>query len=426
MSESYGSLFNRRIYKVALDRMKDEPVIFLHGPRSVGKSTLLLQLADNLSVAVIDLDDPVVRDAVKAGPVNAMNDSTPILLDEYQYVPEVLDAIKARLNREGSLPGTAVMTGSTRFDTLPRTAQALTGRLHLLNIWPLSQGEIWGSEENLIPKLLNDPENTVASLPRSDSTRQEYVARIITGGFPMAISRSSNVSRNRWFDDYIMQSIERDSVELVRIRQRQILQRLFSTVASQTAQILNVTKVGAGLEIDRKTLESYLRLLEDLYLIVRLPAWGKTLRTRANSKPKIHVVDSGLAARVLRLSLERVLSFDATAITVLGNVLETFVVGELRKQISWLDEKVLCGHWRTSADDEVDFVIEFDDGSVIAFEIKAGERITGAEFRGLRKLRVALGKRFIAGVAFTMGSRSYNYEDRLYVMPLDRLWRTVP
>lgn len=134
VSESYRSFFSRRIYNVALDRIQDEPVIFLHGPRSAGKSTLLRQLAEYLSVPVVDLDDPLVRDAMSASPVNLMNESRPILLDEYQYVPEDLDAIKARLDREGSLPGSAVMTGSTRFDFLPRTARVLTGRLHLLNI----------------------------------------------------------------------------------------------------------------------------------------------------------------------------------------------------------------------------------------------------------------------------------------------------
>jgi uncharacterized protein len=140
----------------------------------------------------------------------------------------------------------------------------------------------------------------------------------------------------------------------------------------------------------------------------------------------VHLVDSGLAGRVLRLTPAKLAGLDATALTELGNLLETFVVGELRKQVSWLDEQVTCGHWRTAADDEVDFVVQFDDGSVLAFEVKSGERVAGSDLKGMRKLREALGERFLAGVAFSMGSRSYTYEDRLHVMPLDRLWRTVP
>ena len=102
------------------------------------------------------------------------------------------------------------------------------------------------------------------------------------------------------------------------------------------------------------------------------------------------------------------------------------MVGELRKQVSWLDEPVTVGHWRTHDGDEVDCVMEFDDGRVLAFEVKANERVSGGDLKGLRTLRDALGDRFIAGVAFSAGARSYNYEDRIYVMPVDRLWRPIP
>ena len=220
--------------------------------------------------------------------------------------------------------------------------------------------------------------------------------------------------------------MERDAVELVRVRQRQALRELFNRLAGQTGQLLNLSQVGAALGIDRKTLEDYVELLEDLFLVARLPAWGKTLRARAGAKPKLHVVDSGLAARLLRLTPAKLVSLDPTALTELGNLLETFVVGELRKQVSWLDEQVTCGHWRTGEDDEVDFVVEFDDGAVLAFEVKTGERVTGNDLKGMRKLRDALGPRFLAGVALCMGPRSYTYEDRIHVMPLDRLWRKVP
>ena len=101
------------------------------------------------------------------------------------------------------------------------------------------------------------------------------------------------------------------------------------------------------------------------------------------------------------------------------------MIGELHKQISWLDEPVTTGHWRTHDGDEVDFVAEFDDGRVLAFEVKANERVPGGDLKGLRKLRDALGERFIAGVALSTGARSYTYEDRLHVMPIDRLWKPI-
>jgi predicted AAA+ superfamily ATPase len=425
MSGPLPALVTRRISTLLIELAADEPVIALHGPRSVGKSTVLRAFATAQGVEVVDLDDPRVRDAVLANPATAVGGQRPVCVDEYQHVPDLLDAIKARLNREGSRPGTAVLTGSTRQDALPRTAQALTGRIHSLTIWPLSQGEMSSVVENLVPALRDNAGATVAAVPTSATSRSDYIDRVIAGGFPLAINRTG-AARDRWFDDYVTQSLERDAIELVRLRQRQALRELFNRLAGQTGQVLNLSAVSSGLGIERKTVEEYMRLLEDLFLVTRLPAWGKTLRARATARPKVHVVDSGLAARLLRLTPSKLARLDVTAQTELGSLMETFVVGELRKQVSWLEEPVTCGHWRTSDGDEVDFIIEFGDGRVLAFEVKASERVSGNDLRGLRKLREALADRFIAGVAFSTGPRSYSYEDRVHVLPVDRLWTAAP
>jgi uncharacterized protein len=402
----------------------EESVIALHGPRSVGKSTVLRFLAQVHGVEVIDLDDIETRDAVTGNLALVTAGATPLCIDEYQRVPDVLDAIKARLNREGSRPGVAVITGSTRQDALPRTAQALTGRLHTVTIWPLSQGELESRHENLLEALHTDPDTAIAQLPTSATTREGYVARVCTGGLPLAVRRSEP-ARARWFDDFVRQSIERDALELSQVRQRQSLAVLLARLASQTGQLLNITKTAEAVGVDRKTAEAHLRLLEDLFLVVRLPAWGKTLRSRVSARPKVHLVDSGLAARLLRLTPAKLATLDPAALTEFGNLLETFAVGELRKQASWLDEQVTLGHWRTSDGDEVDLVAEFDDGQVVAFEVKSNERATAPAFTGLQQLRDALGPRFRAGVVLTTGHRTYTHSDRIHVMPIDRLWQPI-
>lgn len=418
------SLVPRRVSELLTELVTVEPVIALHGPRSVGKSTVLRSFAADAGGSVLDLDDIEVREAVVGNLTSVVAGSAPICVDEYQRVPDVLDALKARLNREGSLPGTAVITGSTRQDALPATAQALTGRLHSLTIWPLSQGEIAGVRENLIETLATDPDRVVSQIPSSTTTRQEYVERVCTGGLPLALRRP-RPARARWFDDFVRASVERDALELSRIRERQAMTELLALVAAQTGQLLNVAAAAERLGVSRATVEGHLRLLEDLFLVVRLPAWGKTLRSRVSVKPKIHIVDSGLAARLLRLTPDKLSGFDPASLTDFGHLLETFVVGEIRKQVSWLAEPVSLGHWRTSDGAEVDVVIEHDDGTVTAFEVKAGERAPGSDFRGLRQLRDALGRRFGAGIILTTGNRSYTYDDRLHVMPIDRLWSPV-
>jgi predicted AAA+ superfamily ATPase len=152
--------------------MADEIVIALQGPRSVGKSTLLRALAAEAGATIVDLDDLAVRDAVAVDPGMFVQGSAPVYIDEYQHVPLVLDAIKAELNRAQS-PGRFVLTGSTRYEALPRAAQALTGRLHLITVRPLTQGEIAGAHEDFLERCLLDPARLVTgevSTPPAPST----------------------------------------------------------------------------------------------------------------------------------------------------------------------------------------------------------------------------------------------------------------
>ncbi|MEZ5087310.1 MAG: DUF4143 domain-containing protein [Tessaracoccus sp.] len=418
-----GPNIDRRANEVLSSLIIDEPVVAIHGPRSVGKSTLLRAFAHAHGAEIIDLDDDLIRDAAHANPSAAVGGSRPVCIDEYQHVPDLLNALKARLNREGALPGTAVLTGSTRPDALPRTAQALTGRLHAFTLWPLAQAEIEGSSFSLLSDLRENPDKTVASVPTSSTTREEYARRICAGGFPLALRRQG-LRRSRWFDDYIRASVERDAMDLMRVRQREVMREVLDRLVAQTAQVLNISSIADGLESQRSTIEGYVRLLEDLFLVTRLPAWGRTLAARVGTKPKLHVVDSGVAAKLLRVNEQTLATLDPAVLTEFGHLLETFVHGELRKHLSWMEEPATVGHWRTRVGHEVDVVMEFHDGSVLAFEVKAGERVSGADFGSLRKLRDLLGERFVAGVAFSTGTRSYTYEDRLHVMPVDRLWRT--
>lgn len=421
MASGYGML-ERRVSDLLARLVTEEPVIALHGPRSVGKSTVLWKLADSHQVGVIDLDDVETREALAGNPRVVTSGDVPLCIDEYQRVPEILDAIKARLNRDGTRPGLAVITGSTRQDALPRTAQALTGRLHSLTIWPLSQGELMGVQEDFLASIRTDAEETVASQQLSDETREGYAERVCAGGLPLAMGRSES-ARARWFDDYVRQSVDRDAQELSQVRQRQALADLLGYVATQAGQLINVTKAADTVGVDRKTAEAYLRLLEDLFLVSRLPSWGTDLRSRVSARAKVHLVDSGLAARLLRLTPAKLAGLEASATAPFGKLLETFVVGEIRKQATWLDEPVTLGHWRTSDGAEIDLVVEFDDGDVVAFEVEANERATAPVFSGLAQLRDALGPKFRAGVVLTTGTRSYTYADRLHAMPIDRLWQ---
>ncbi|MFE4949646.1 ATP-binding protein [Leifsonia sp. NPDC056665] len=420
MSTAESSLLNRRALRVALRRLAEDPVVLLEGPRSVGKSTALRELATTAGSTILDLDDLATRDAISSDPALFLTGEPPVCIDEYQKVPAILDAIKAELNRATS-PGRFLLAGSTRYEALPQAAQSLTGRLDRVAIQPFTQTEIDGTENIFVEQLFGHPESLITSASSSTS-RDDYIQRIVRGGFPLAIERPTPASRSRWFESYVRLTLERDAQELGKLRQATVLPRLLARLAGQTAQVLSLTDAGADIGLSAPSVESYTRILEAVFLVHLLPAWGTTLTARTSNRPKIHVVDSGVAAHLLRLSADRLARRDATALTEFGHLLETFVVGEVGRQTSWMDGIAGTGHWRTYDGDEVDFVAELHDGSVVAIEVKAGRRVAGTDLNPLRRLRDRLGDRFVAGVALYLGERSYSYEDRLHVIPVDKLW----
>lgn len=418
--EADGHLIERRLLSVALERCSEGPVVLLEGPRTVGKSTLLRALAVKLGGEVLDLDDLDIRSAVSADPATMIESPRPVLIDEYQHAPVVLDAIKARLN-SSSRPGQFVLTGSARHESLPQTAQALTGRLDRLTVLPLSQAELSGTATPLVPRLLDDAADAVPG-PASTTTRNDYIERIVRGGFPLALAATSDAARGRWIDNYVRLTLERDVQSLARVRQAHALPVVLERLAGQTAQIYNGAALASGLGIDEKTGRDYVRLLESVFLVRLLPAWDRALTPRTTARPKALPVDSGIAARLLRLTAEKLARRDPTALTQFGHLLEAFTVGEILAQASWTDGVAAAGHWRTRDQTEVDLIIEADDGRVVAFEVKAAARVAGSDFHGLRALRGLLGEAFTAGVVLYTGTRSFTFEDRLHAMPIDRLW----
>jgi uncharacterized protein len=415
-------LIDRRVLKVARERMAETAVLALQGARSVGKSTVLAEIAAGCGVGVVDLDDSAQAELVAASPADFVRGAGPVCIDEYQRVPEVLQAIKAELNRQHT-PGRYVLTGSTRFESLPRTTQALTGRIQFLDVLPFSQGEIDGVYEDFVHTVITEPDR-LATLPPSTTTRAEYAERVCRGGLPIAINLTHR-ARRRWFDAYLAQALSSDVPELEGIRRLDAFAALFDRLAAQTGQLLNVSAAAKAINLETRTADNYTQLLTDLFLVRRLPAWGRTLRSRVGKTPKIHVVDSGLGAHMLRLTPDKLAQLDPASLTEFGHLLETFVVGELLKQASWHDDIREVAHWHTHDDQEVDLLFETYDGGVIGFEVKARSKTVSKDLAGLRLLRDLLGDQFRAGFVLTTGEHFGRLEDRLFTCPIDRIWQTT-
>jgi uncharacterized protein len=337
---------------------------------------------------------------------------------------ELLDAIKAELNRD-LRPGRFVLAGSTRYATLPQAGQALTGRVDILDVLPLSQAEIDGhTDDPLVHRLLRGEMPAAGSAP-SATTREQYARRITSGGMPVALRRQPGNSRSRWFGNYRDLVIDRDVVELTRVRQREMLPRLLNVLAARSGQVLNIAAVAEAVGMEKSSAENYIRLLESVFLVQRLPAWGTTLGSRISRQPKCHVVDAGVMAWLTGLTPDKIARNDPSTLTEYGHLVETFAVGEILKQVSWWDAPVAAGHFRTAAADEVDLVLERDDGAVIAFEIKAGTRVARTDLAGMRALRSRIGERLIASVVLYTGALPFTHEDGTLVLPLDALWTSL-
>ena len=410
----------RRLEVIVEDRLETVPVVVLHGARTVGKSMLLRRIARQYDRGVADLDQPANRDVAAADPSFYVQGEGPVFIDEYQHVPALLDAIKGELNL-GAAPGRFVITGSTRYTTIPRAAQSLTGRAEVLEVWPLSQGELDGHNETFVERLIEDP---VALLDRGESNthRMEYVDRVLRGGMPLPALMDTEASRRRWFASYLDLVIERDVLDISKIRQRDAMPRLLSRLATQTGQVLNMARASADAGLEASVGEQYAVLLESVFMMYRLPAWRGTHGARVGTRPKIHVVDTGVGAWLMGLRRKQIERRNSTAMQQFGHLLETFAVNEILKQLGWLDEPVDVGHYRTKDGEEVDLVLEVRGTGIVGVEVKSGERYRPEDLRGLRSLRQRLGTEFIGGVLLHPGKHSVALEDRIIALPMDTLW----
>lgn len=420
MDATGAPFYNRRVMEVALQRIGATPVVVLEGPRTVGKSTLLEQIAEKLSAHIFDLDDVTVRDQVESDPYRCVASPRPVLIDEYLRVPPLLEYIKAQLNKDGS-PGQFVVTGSAGRRANPEGLKALVGRLAEVEVFPLSQIEIEGLSGNFVETAFGDVEEIV-SWGRSHTSRSEYVQRVLTGGFPEALASRTSNDRIRVFDSYVGQSLDYGQSAVSNVRQPADMHRLLFRYGAQTGQLLNIANAAQDVDINPRTAEKYTRLLELLFFIFRLPAWKKT-DSGPVSRPKLHLVDSGVGSRILRLTAERTPGYDPLFETSFGHLLESFVVSEVRKAVSWLDEPFKIGYWRNRARVEVDLVLEnLNSGTVIGLEVKSSSRVSKNDIKGLRSLQQELGSRFQTGILLYTGDMPYRLGEDIYAVPIDKLW----
>ncbi len=405
----------RHAKPLLIESIEDSPVTLIQGSRQSGKTTLAQLVAEPLGYSYLNFDDDVARTTALNDPAGFVADLPDrVVLDEIQRVPGLFSALKIAVDRNRT-PGRFILTGSSNVLLNARLSDSLAGRMQVVHLHPLSQSEIERSPSRTFVERLFCKAFDVRHTERLSG---DLADRIAAGGYPAAIGRPPGRRRAAWYRNYIDSLIQRDIRDLASIRSVDTVSKLLAAAVAQNAQIFNVSELASPFQLSRNTILSYFTLIERLYLVERLPAWHSNSLSRLVKRPKVHFGDTGLACGLL--------GADRTALlanrTVLGRVLETFVLGELRRQASGLAEPYLFFHFRDRDGTEVDIVIEHGAMEVAGVEVKASATVNRSDFAGLRKLKAAAGNRFAAGVVLYDGEVSAPFGEALYAVPIRRLW----
>ncbi len=400
-----------------VEGLADTPVVLVHGPRQCGKTTLARTSGEPKGYAYFSFDDDVALAAAAADPVGFVGDLPDrAILDEVQRVPGLFYALKTAVDRRRS-PGRFILTGSANVLLLPKLADSLAGRMEILRLHPLAQCELAGRAPRFLDTLFTGSFKT----RRFERLGGQLPERIAAGGYPAALARATFRRRAAWYRDYIETLVQRDVRDLARIGSLDVMPRLLALTAAQTARLINVSSLASPFQLSRPTIRDYVTLLERVFLLELLPPWHSNRLSRLIKTPKLHAGDTGLACSLLGLDATGLVS-DRPAF---GQLLETFVFQELRRQASWHEAAITFHHFRDKDGAEVDIVLERGVRAVAGIEVKASATVTAADFRGLRKLKEAAGKRFVAGVVLYDGEASASFGEGLYAVPLRLLWETA-
>ena len=368
--------------------MRVMPAVVVSGARQTGKTTLARAFgqveatsgqaahAANPGRRYMSLDDLDVLDLARRDPDALVRGTLPVTLDEVQREPDLLSAVKREIDRERR-PGRFLLTGSANLLLMRRVSESLAGRASYLTLWPMTRREQLGLGRcGIWEKLLEVPDRDWLDVVAAHAgEREDWQAWALRGGFPFpAVHLGTSTERAIWFDGYVLTYLERDLQALSSIAALPDFRRLMRAACLRLGSLVNQSDLGRDIGLPQPTVHRYLNLLETSYLLVRIPAYSVNRTKRLIKSPKLYWSDTGLAMHLSREDEPR------------GAHLENLVLQDL---LVWRDSRpgrAELLHWRTTTNEEVDFVIE-TEGALLPVEVKAARRPRLRDVAHLRTFR---------------------------------------
>lgn len=409
--------YHRRYIDETLDDLFGElPAFMIVGPRACGKTTVAARRAQT----VVRLDRVNEAEPFVADPDGVLRDlAEPILLDEWQAVPDVLGAVKRTVDVDFR-GGRFLLTGSVRA-TWQNAVWPGTGRVIRVPMYPMSVREQLG---RLDGPTFFDRLADGADLPdpADPPDLPGYVELALRGGFPRPALQLSERSGERWLAAYVEELIHHDIPELAqsgRQRDPERLRRYFEAYALNSAGLAEHRTIYDAAGLSKITAIAYEDLLTDLFVAERVPGWSSNRLKRLVQQPKRYLVDPALIAAVLRMDASGVIRDG----NLLGRVIETFVMAQLRPEVPVSRSRPRLYHLRTKEGrQEIDLIGELAGQRLVGFEFKATGAPRRSDARDLMWLRDQLGEEFVAGVVFHTGPRVFRLDERITAVPIATLW----
>lgn len=410
------ALYPRPLAPVLQDALTDTPVVCLTGPRQSGKTTLVRAMMPDRPY--FSLDHPPYLSAARADPAGFVA-ALPreVTIDEIQRAPELLPAIKLSVDLDRR-PGRFVLTGSANLLLVPTVTESLAGRMEIARLMPLSEAEKERRPGLFLADLLAGLMTPALRAGGQLRDPADLARRLVSGGYPEPLARSPARAR-QWHRQYVRSIVDRDVLDVGRVRDADGVGRLLGLLAVRNGELLNTVGLSRELDLHRSTVREYIAVLERLFLVRRLPAWHRNVGRRLVRAPKMHVVDSGLAATLAGLgSGDWIGKRDR-----MGHLLESFVVRQLMTQAGWTDPDIRFWHFRDKDGQEVDLVLTLGSRTW-GIEVKAASTPGRSAGRGMARLAALCGDDFEGGILFYNGRDILPLADeRMLAVPLSELWK---